>query len=151
YYEWEGGALAFASEPRALVLSRDRAPAVDHDAVLDFIALDWVDHEPGTFFAGVRQLPAAHYMVVGESGFSLVEWWRLDPSRHAVGTPADWAHEFAERFTDAVRIRLRSDVEVGSCLSGGIDSSSVVTTASSLLSNPMHAFTCAYDEGPAYD
>ncbi|HUK62621.1 MAG TPA: asparagine synthetase B, partial [Dongiaceae bacterium] len=118
YYQWEDGGFTFASDPRTLVLSRDRAPAIHADAVLDFIALDWVDHEPPTFFAGVRQLPAAHYLVVGESGLALVQWWRLDPSRRAAGLPEDWAREFAELFTDAVKIRLRADVEVGSCLSG---------------------------------
>ena len=151
YYQWNDGGLVFASDPRTLVRSQDGAPGVHADAVLDFIALDWVDHEATTFFEGVRQLPAAHHLVVGESGLALAEWWRLDPSRRAAGTPADWAREFAERFTDAVRIRLRADVEVGSCLSGGLDSSAVVTTATTQLGQPMHAFTCAYDEGPAYD
>ncbi len=151
YYQWEDGAFTFASDPRTLVLSRARPPAVHAEAVLDFIALDWVDHQPPTFFAGLRQLPAAHCLVVGESGMALSEWWRLDPSRRAAGTPEDWAHEFADRFTDAVKIRLRADVEVGSCLSGGLDSSAVVTTATNELGQPMHAFTCAYDEGPAFD
>ena len=90
-------------------------------------------------------------MVVGENGLMLTEWWRLDPTARARGTAADWAHEFAERFTDSVKIRLRADVEVGSCLSGGLDSSAVVTTATQLSQRPLHAFTCAYDEGPAYD
>ena len=61
------------------------------------------------------------------------------------------AHELTDLFTDSVRLRLRADVEVGSCLSGGIDSSAVVTTAARLAERPLHAFTCAYDEGPAYD
>ena len=151
YYQWEGDGITFASDPRTLVLSRERAPKLRRDAVLDFVALDWVDHEASTFFEDVLQLPAAHYLVVGEGGIVLTQWWQLDPRRHASGTPADWAHEFAERFTDAVKLRLRSDVEVGSCLSGGLDSSAVVTTATKQLGQPMHAFTCAYDEGPAYD
>jgi asparagine synthase (glutamine-hydrolysing) len=77
-------------------------------------------------------------------------WWGLDPSRRATGTPAEWEQQFRELFTDAVRIRLRADVEVGSCLSGGIDSSAVVTTAARLMDRPIHAFTCAYDE-PGFD
>ena len=151
YYQWEGAGITFASDPRTLALSGERTPRVRKDAVLDFVALDWVDHEASTFFEGILQLPAAHSLVVGESGLVLNKWWELDPRRHAGGTPSDWAHEFAERFTDAVKIRLRSDVEVGSCLSGGLDSSAVVTTATQQLGTPMHAFTCAYDEGPAYD
>ena len=121
------------------------------DAVIDFIALDWVDHETGTFFEDVHQLPPGHAMIVGENGLKWWAWWTLDPSAHATGTMDEWAEEYARLFTDAVKLRLRADVEVGSCLSGGIDSSSVVCTAAQLLDHPMHAFTCAYDEGAAYD
>lgn len=151
YYQWDGKTFAFASEPKALVLTQSRRIVPRASAIRDLIALDWVDHEAETFFAGLWQLPAGHFLTVGEDGFALRRWWTLDPERRATGTPADWEAEFAERFTDSVRLRLRADVEVGSCLSGGLDSSAVVTTAAKQMDRPMHAFTCAYDEGPAYD
>jgi asparagine synthase (glutamine-hydrolysing) len=151
YYAFAGGEFVFASEPGALVLSRGERPAIRSDAVLDFIAYDWVDHEASTFFEGVKPLPAGHLLVVGDHRTMLRSWWSLDPSRSAHGTRADRDRQFAETFTDAVRLRLRADVEVGSCLSGGIDSSAVVMTAASMLDHPLHAFTCAYDEGPSYD
>ena len=151
YYQWDGRAFAFASEPGALVLTQPRRILPRLDAVRDLVALDWVDHEAHTFFDGLMQLPAGHTLVVGERGLTLRRWWTLDPTRRATGTPADWEREFAERFDAAVRLRLRADVEVGSCLSGGLDSSAVVTTAAPMLDRPLHAFTVAYDEGPAYD
>jgi asparagine synthase (glutamine-hydrolysing) len=121
------------------------------EAVRDLLALDWVDHEARTFFEGVWQLPPGHALTVGENGLSLRRWWGLDPQRRARGGPAEWKQEFEQLFTDAVRLRLRADVEVGSCLSGGLDSSAVVTTAARILTRPIHAFSCAYDEGPAFD
>jgi asparagine synthase (glutamine-hydrolysing) len=121
------------------------------EAVHDLLALDWVDHESATFFDGVYQLPPGHWLTYGEDGLGLRRWWSLDGDARASGTPADWQEQFKELFTDAVRLRLRADVEVGSCLSGGLDSSAVVTTATQLLERPLHAFTCAYDEGPAFD
>lgn len=151
YYQWEGDTFVFASEPEALVLTQEHRITPRLDAIRDLIALDWVDHESHTFFEGVRQLPAAHAMVVGERGAAIHRWWGLDPNRRAIGTPEDWAREFEELFTDAVRLRLRADVEVGSCLSGGLDSSAIVTTAAPLAARPLHAFSCAYDEGPAFD
>src|SRR4029079_8547065 len=151
YYRWEDGAFVFASEPRALVLSRPGRPDIHRDAVLDFVALDWVDHQQDTFFEGVLQLPGGHWIRVGENGMTLRPWWQLDPAARAPGDPAAWAEEFGRRFTDAVRIRLRADVEVGSCLSGGLDSSAVVGTCGAVLGRTMHTFTCAYYEGPAYD
>jgi len=151
YYQWDGRTFAFASEPKALVLTQPHRILPRLPAIRDLVALDWVDHEPTTFFEGVWQLPPGQMLGVSERGFWVRRWWTLDPERRAQGGPRDWPERFAELFTDAVKIRLRADVEVGSCLSGGIDSSAVVTTASQLLSQPMHAFTCAYEEGPAFD
>ena len=151
YYQWDGQSLAFASEPKALVLTQPHRIAPRLAAIRDLVALDWVDHEATTFFEGVWQLPPGHVLSLSEHGFSVRRWWGLDPERRATGDAREWIHSFAELFTDAVRIRLRADVEVGACLSGGTDSSAVVTTAARLISRPLHAFTCAYDEGPAFD
>jgi asparagine synthase (glutamine-hydrolysing) len=151
YYQWDGRRFAFASEPKALVLTQERSVRADPLAVHDLLALDWVDHQSRTFFEGLWQLPAAHCLTVGQGGFEIRRWWGLSPARRATGTPGEWEREFERLFTDGVALRLRADVEVGSCLSGGIDSSAVVTTASRLSRRPLHAFSCAYDDGPAYD
>ena len=150
YYQWDGRRFAFASEPETLALTQLHRVVPRLEAIRDLVALDWVDHEARTFFAGLLSLPAAHFLVVGEQGLAVERWWSLRPGR-AAGDAAEQAREFERLFTDAVRLRLRADVEVGSCLSGGLDSSAVVTTASGLLPHPMHAFTCAYDEGPDFD
>ncbi len=151
YFQWDGHAFAFASEPGALVLTQSRRIVPHLGAVRDLLALDWVDHETHTFFAGLRQLPAGHALTVGGDGLRLREWWSIRPGTRATGPPEEWTIELAELFTDSVRLRLRADVEVGSCLSGGLDSSAVVTTAGRLANRGLHAFSCAYDEGPAYD
>ncbi len=150
-YQWDGRTFAFASEPKALVLTQAHRIAPRLSAVRDLVALDWVDHRAATFFEGVRALPPGHLMGVSAGGVWIRRWWSLDPARRAAGRAQDWPQQFAELFTDAVRIRMRADVEVGSCLSGGTDSSAVVTTAARMTPQPMHAFTCAYDEGPAFD
>ena len=151
YYEFDGSNFAFASEPKALALTQAHRIRVRPAAVRDLLALDWVDHEARTFFGGIMQLPAGHCLTMGDRGLAMRRWWSLDPERRATGASGDWPAQFAELFTDAVRLRLRSDVPVGTCLSGGLDSTAVVTTASRLVSAPLHAFSCAYDEGPAWD
>ena len=151
HYQFDGRDFAFASEPKALALTQARRIVPRLDAIRDLLALDWVDHEAHTFFDGLWQLPAGHYLTVGEPGFAVHRWYALDPDRRAAGGPDDWRAEFASLFTDAVKLRLRADVPVGSCLSGGLDSTSVVTTAARLMSEPLHAFSCSYDEGPNWD
>lgn len=151
YYQFDGRTLAFASEPKALVLTQPHRLSAHLPAIRDLLALDWVDHGSRTFFEGLWQLPAGHFLTMGADGLAVKQWWTLDSGRHAGGTPAEHAEEFAALFTDSVKLRLRADVEVGSCLSGGLDSSAVVTTAGKLANRGLHAFSCAYDEGPAFD
>src|SRR5690242_10909619 len=150
-YQFDGRRFAFASEPKALALTQAHRIQPRLEAIRDLVALDWVDHGTGTFFEGITQLPAGHSLTVGERGFAITRWWTLDPERRATGNRAEWTRDFALLFEDAVRIRMRADVPVGSCLSGGLDSTSVVTTAATFTDAPLHAFTVAYDEGPAYD
>ena len=151
YYQFDGERFAFASEPRALVLTQESAPQPRLAAIRDLLALDWVDHEAHTFFAGLSQLPAGHCLTLGESGLAIRRWWTLDPERRVSGAPADLAAQYAGLFTDSVKLRLRADVEVGTCLSGGLDSTAVITTASGLARRGVHAFSSSYDEGPAFD
>jgi asparagine synthase (glutamine-hydrolysing) len=151
YFQFDGRSFAFASEARALALTQPRRIQPRLEALRDLIALDWVDHDARTFFAGIEQLLPGQFLVVSEKGLGIHNWWRLNPEARATGDPREWTKEFEALFTDAVSIRLRADVEVGSCLSGGLDSSAVVTTAATHAPKGMHAFSCAYDEGPAYD
>jgi len=151
YYQFDGRSFAFASEARALALTQRHRIQPRLEALRDLIALDWVDHDAHTFFAGTEQLMPGHFLVLSEKGLGIHRWWQLDPDSRATGDSREWTRQFEALFTDAVAIRLRADVEVGSCLSGGLDSTAVVTTAARRAPKGLQAFSCAYDEGPAYD
>jgi asparagine synthase (glutamine-hydrolysing) len=126
YWQIENGALAFASEARALALTQSRRPQPRAGAIRDLLALDWVDHDARTFFDGIFQLQPGHFLRFGERGLDVRQWWSLPSDRHAPGSMADWLAEFEELFTDAVRLRLRADVEVGSCLEAGVEAAARV-------------------------
>lgn len=135
YYRTEGGRFAFASEIKAFSALTDWKPRADETQLLDFLAWDITDHTERTTFDGVRQLPAGSYMV-----FSLAQWSAAQPGKtpaapHIVRwydvKPADCSSRDAvanlrSLMADAVALRLRADVPVGSCLSGGLDSSAIV-------------------------
>src|SRR5204862_543816 len=83
-----------------------------------------------TFFQGVRELPAAHYALVTAEESTPRRYWALPAGGSAPAAPEPQARrEYTELFTDAVRLRLRADVAIGTCLSGGGDSSSIVAAA----------------------
>jgi asparagine synthase (glutamine-hydrolysing) len=128
YYALAGGRLAFASEPKALVVGL--RPSANLRVVHDYVAQGYLDHTEETFFEGMLRLPPAHSLVYDERGLRLSRYWALEPRDPPTGDPAEIVREL---FLDSVRLRLRSDVPVGTCLSGGLDSSAIVCTVDHLL------------------
>jgi len=98
------------------------------------------DHTDETLFDRVYQLRPGHSLNLPVKGFAVMpdghlpvrQWYELKPKQFS-GSFEDAAAEFRNRLTDSVRFRLRADVPVGSCLSGGLDSSSIVCIMNLLL------------------
>jgi asparagine synthase (glutamine-hydrolysing) len=125
YYRRDAGRLAFASEAAALRGPEARA---DAGAVRDYVVQGWLDEGERTMFEGVRRLPPATNLVFADGKLTLRRYWRLEPG----AAPADPVGAVRDLFHDAVRLQLRSDVPVGTALSGGIDSSAVAVTVADL-------------------
>lgn len=128
-FRHEGSRFAFASEPRAFLRDPSFRARANPAAVRDFLAQGHTDHLEETFFAGVRQLPPGHSLTFDEDGLRLERYWTLEPR----DPPADPVAAFRELFLDSIRLRLRSDVPLGTALSGGLDSSAVAVAIDHLL------------------
>lgn len=138
YFYRDARRLIFASEIKAILAALESTPAPNHRLLYDFLTLGALDHTDETFFAGIHKLPAAHWMLIDSSGQTQVQrYWDFEVSNEIARLTKDEAEKrsqaFWELFTDAVRLRLLSDVPVGSCLSGGLDSSAVVSVISQLI------------------
>jgi asparagine synthase (glutamine-hydrolysing) len=135
-YLWQDAArFAFASEIKGLVaLGLPRR--ANETALYDFLAGNLSDHTDATSFAGVVALPPAHTLTLDlTTGAAIaLRYWKLDPDRQ-LDLPSDTAYAdgFRELFEDAVRRHLISDVAVGTCLSGGLDSTAVVCVINQLI------------------
>jgi asparagine synthase (glutamine-hydrolysing) len=157
YYRCDQGRLVFASELKAFRADRDVPLSPNTTVIRDFIQRDWFDHTDETFFAGIVKLPPAHTLVFDRNGLRLRRYWALELREPPVGDPADAVREL---FIDSIRLRLRSDVPVATCLSGGLDSSAVACVTDLLLrteaenAKPVgerqQTFT-AYFEQPGFD
>jgi asparagine synthase (glutamine-hydrolysing) len=152
-----GDTLWFASEVKALRAAGVAATRADAGAVFSFLALGDVADPAGTFFADVEQLRGGELLAVGPGRHQARRrYWApprpvvaaVDPARGAREAAAT-AEAFAELFTDSVRLRLRSDVPLGTSLSGGLDSSAVLATLRQLRpSGELHAFTASFPGSP---
>ena len=137
FYTERRGLFAFASEIKALISLSDVPTSPNAAIIHDYLTLKLSDHTDETFYEEVRRLPAAHRMSVDAEGRVRVErYWDLAPNEAIEWSQSD-AEEGARRFydllRDSIRLRLRSDVKIGTCLSGGLDSSAIVMLANSLM------------------
>lgn len=120
----------FASEQRALVRSGLIDASVDTD-VARRLLLDafGVEGSERTLFRQVRRLQGGHCMWLRQGKVSVRRWWRtVDHLPDVPATEAERVARFRELFQDSVALRMRSDVPIGTCLSGGFDSSAVICT-----------------------
>jgi len=130
--------LFFASEIKALLAVMDTRPQPHHRLIYDFLTVGALDHTEDTFFDGIQKVPAAHYFLIdGNGNEKRKKYWDFEVNNEVAPLADDAIGEkaaaFFELFTDAVRAHLISDVPVGSCLSGGLDSSAVVSVIKRLI------------------
>lgn len=136
--------LLFASDIRALRAADPAVGIADERAIASFVALGTMPTLPTTFFNDVRRLPPAHLARWERGMLSMRRYWM--PQRVAVPDNLDAvAEKLRELLFDSVRLRLRSDVPVGTSLSGGVDSSAIVSVSARLAGgHPRHAFTATF-------
>jgi asparagine synthase (glutamine-hydrolysing) len=127
YYIDAGDRFYFGSEYRAL-----RASPLFHDRLNDrqlgrglFVPV--VSHRGETYFQCLKVLPERTNLLFKDGAVSLSEYWDIDPSNSFHGSFDDKKGRFLDLFRDSVKLHMRSDVKVGGCLSGGLDSSSIAS------------------------
>ena len=153
YYHFkQGQRFVFASEPRAILVLPQVLYAINKSRVADYLVrqLEWIDYS-STFFEEVLRLPAGHSATVTQAGIAIREYWKPEPGPElGAMSDADYAQGFLEVFTESVKSRLRAPAgTVGSMLSGGMDSGTVVAVAKGLLekdgAGPLPTYSACRD------
>ncbi len=133
YYHWNEERFLFGSELRQILADRSIRAEPNEAMVAEYLAGP-ITSKTETLYRNIFRLAPAHFMVVNRGGATMGRYWNIDPAREIrYGSDEQYAEHFREVFEEAVRCRMRSQRPVGSELSGGLDSSSVVVTAQSLL------------------
>ena len=131
YYKKTSFQFLFGSEIKQL-LNNEKNKG-NESIILDYLILGYEEHTSDSFFDGVNKLPAGHNMIYStkDNTFQTKPYYTLDVNDldplHSI---EDAVNEYKSTFLSSIELRLRSDVKVGSSLSGGLDSSSIVTLAS---------------------
>jgi asparagine synthase (glutamine-hydrolysing) len=157
FYRLADGRLSFASELKSLLQVPGAPRELNPEAVDLFLAYQYVPH-PRCILKGYAKLPPAHFAVFERGRLNVSRYWsppyRDDYDRSAVADPVlnssvdwtddEWRSNLRSTLTEAVRLRMRSDVPLGAFLSGGIDSTIITGLMQSLSERPVHTFSIGF-------
>lgn len=137
YYLSDKKRFIFASEIKAIILDTP-VPRIPNDRMIyDYLVYGLTDHTEQTFFDQIKRLLPAHNLLIDENGIRAKKYWDIPIINEAIESPDInddvCANRFLELFKDSVNLQLLGEVPIGTCLSGGLDSSSIVCMIDYLL------------------
>src|SRR5919112_1483962 len=140
FYTDQGGTLTFASEIKALLADDPSLAELSPRALDQYLTMRFVQ-PPETFFARVRALPPAHYMVWEGGRFRIERYWDLSYGPKWAYSEAETLERIDELLAETVKLHLLSDVPVGAFLSGGLDSTLIASYAARTLGSELRTFS----------
>jgi len=144
FWALEEGRLLFASDIRAILRVDPALRAPRESALGPYLARGLMPPIEESFFARIKRLPGSHLLRWVDGQVETERWWHPQPEP-GLRRYEDAVAELRELLLDSIRLRLRSDVPVGTSLSGGVDSSAVVALSAELSGDARrHAFTARF-------
>lgn len=144
YYSMSGRRVSFASELKSLIAGDLIKGDIDLEGLDCYFTLGYVP-SPWSILEGARKLRPAHYLVFDKSGLRERRYWNLSFARGAPMTIQEAEERLEELITESVGSRLMSEVPLGAFLSGGIDSSLVVSEMARLMDEPVKTTAIGFD------
>jgi asparagine synthase (glutamine-hydrolysing) len=152
YWYMDQERFSFASEPKALIAAGVE-PQPDQEGLLQYLTFQFCLGDR-TLFKNIARLEPGHFLTFrpfADAAPSIASYWNINHNIDTHHTEEYYTENLLSLLQDSVRLQLRSDVPVGAHLSGGMDSSTVVSLAAPLYGGQFHTFTGAFHEGPEYD
>ncbi|NOT35762.1 MAG: asparagine synthase (glutamine-hydrolyzing) [Saprospiraceae bacterium] len=142
----------WGSEEKQIIASGLLNFQVHQNSINRFFLLNQLHDSEETFVNNIKRIPSGHCFTIKNKKFSIVKYWDLDPLQdQSYLSKEDRIEKFRSLFTEAVKLRLRSDVPIGIALSGGLDSSSIAMISKDLLTSNVKTFSVYYEQDKKYD
>ncbi|HSS20821.1 MAG TPA: asparagine synthase (glutamine-hydrolyzing) [Pyrinomonadaceae bacterium] len=150
YTVTRSGSLVFGSELKCLLEHPEVERRVNPQAIDAYFSLGYVP-DPISIFENIEKLPPGHHLTFKDGQLKVERYWDFRYETNGNGhKPADYLDELRALLSEAVKLRLVSDVPLGAFLSGGIDSSTVVGLMASHMDQPVKTFSIGFNED-SYD
>ncbi len=145
YYYKDRDRLIFASEIKAISSVITDSLTINEQSIFDYLAFNRTDYAVNTFYNEIKKIPHSHSFTIENGNFNLKRWYDLKENCNK--EPIN-EKEYLELLTSSIELRLRSDVPVGVCLSGGLDSSTIISIiAKKLKIEDINSFSAVYGIG----
>ncbi|HAT73389.1 MAG: Asparagine synthetase [Candidatus Moranbacteria bacterium GW2011_GWF2_36_839] len=137
----------FASELKAILTQKEYRKEPDYVAIHHYLTLQYCP-TPLTGFKDLKKLEPAHYLLINLKTKKVEKerYWKLDYSKKLDMSEDEWKKRIMKKLEESVRLRMISDVPLGTFLSGGIDSSAIVALMSKLSNKPVKTFSIGFEE-----
>ena len=145
FYAIVDGALLFASEIKSILQFGGLERRLSRDALDYFLTFMYI-RSPLTIFEGISKLPPGSYATYAKGRLDVHHYWDMTFRPDDTLTEDEAVELLYRSISDAVKVRLRSDVPLGAFLSGGVDSSTVVSFMSKLLEGPVKTVSIGFDQ-----
>jgi asparagine synthase (glutamine-hydrolysing) len=147
YYAMRDQGFIFASEPKSLIAFDPSLADPDPVSLVDLVVRSRAHVGQRTYFKNISSVPAAHNMIFdcAKRSMQIRRYWDYPNLDECDDQVVDHSLKFASLFEDSIRIRLRSDVQTGITLSGGLDSSAVLAGANNVGKYNVPCLTASYD------
>lgn len=145
FYSLESQRIIFGSEIKALLPALRHKPSISVDS-LDQVFTFWAPLSPNTIFEGIKEVSPGQTVTVRDGEILMDRYWEwpVPDGEYAQAAESDLAEELHDLLVDATRIRLRSDVPVGAYLSGGLDSSAIVSLILNHTDSQLRTFSLTF-------
>jgi asparagine synthase (glutamine-hydrolysing) len=148
YYIYYKDSFFFASEIKALKALSIFDNTLNIPHIYRYIQMGWLDYKEETFYTQISQLEAAHQITIQDKKINIRRYWDVNSFSQIDSNSEDNIAIFREKMIESVAMHMRSDVVVGGCLSGGIDSSTIASIVGTINPNvEFNTYTIYYD-GP---
>lgn len=147
YYCITDSQFIFASEIPSILETKSVKPEPNNQIIFDYLAFNRTDQTEDTFFLGIKRLQHGHFFTMKDGAFKSEKWYNLR-ERVKEAKPFKDEQEYRDCLNHSIKLRLRSDVPLGVCLSGGLDSSSLASIVfKDFESEDLNTFSAVYNKG----
>jgi asparagine synthase (glutamine-hydrolysing) len=147
YYIFENGAFYFASEYKALKTLAGFKKDLNYNHIYRYVQMGWTEYHDETFFSQIHQIPVSTNILIIQDKIQFEKYWEIKPHSFSKNH-TELKAQFKDLFLESMNMHMRSDVVVGACLSGGIDSSAIASVIGhQFKETTLNTYTIYYD-GP---